>query len=806
MHAEIVVDSATATLHVVDLASRYGSSVNGAKLQGNVPFPVENGAVARFGVGTARIRFTRRSYTYCTTRLEKAEKDKLKRCAKITGGRIVTQVEHATHVVANKVAATVKMLTALVVPLKTVRAEWLNFAEGSNAAEPIPKEEDFAPAPSDDVKVYDPARSCSALLAPYTIFLLNQYDIQYAAICRACGATLVDCAKEEEEKGVSALDLITQHVQQQQNNSNNTNNEAHKYCLFFDESRGIECDKILMNECREALNNGNNNISKEEFTLHWLTAGKLAASIITLAAPVLFQDPPKASKVPGGGASQSQNSAMTAGGHSHQQRMMLASQSQSQFPFSPLAISSRAVVPQAALIPPFVSAVPPAQAAVVHAVHRNVSEQRALPPLPPSATLFAKQASVAAAAVGVTRIDSTRTIAGTLMEHTLAETAIGGAAVVVPLVSADRRMAVVKEEPQEVVAVPVPIAAAKTKTATSTAIVNKKRGREEEPEPEAVITSITSAKASGAAANKDYPEESEDAFFQETKPPQTLSAATATTVMPAHKRAKPSAFTAVTASPSSSPVTSPRSINPNTNNTSVAGRGSSRKDDMDVSVTVPIAFKATTISTIAVPSLSAATTSSTSSSTTTNPSRRSTTSTNYNYRNQDDQQEGDWVEALRGADRTLAVHLKQTQVAREKQQHGKDSDAHDEAHDSEADEPVRRLPAACVIEKADLIGAFIGDHSEPRRIFNGSQASASSSASSATANVRNVKVFRKNKICSVGVRERMSFTHKQLVLPKESERQIQLWLEADARDELERYADHMMSEKFAATSKRTALK
>jgi len=55
-------------------------------------------------------------------------------------------------------------------------------------------------------------------------------------------------AKEEEEKGVSALDLITQHIQQQQQqrkNINNNSNEADKYCLFFDESRGIECDVSL---------------------------------------------------------------------------------------------------------------------------------------------------------------------------------------------------------------------------------------------------------------------------------------------------------------------------------------------------------------------------------------------------------------------------------------------------------------------------------------------------------------------------------------------------------------------------------
>jgi hypothetical protein len=142
VHAEILVDNPTSSVSIVDLASRYGSTVNGTKLQGNVPFHVENGMVARFGVGNVRIRFTRRTYNYCTTRLDKSEKDKLKRCTKITGGRIVSQVEHATHVVANKAAATVKMLTALVVPLKMVRADWLSFAEGTKPAELIPKEEE----------------------------------------------------------------------------------------------------------------------------------------------------------------------------------------------------------------------------------------------------------------------------------------------------------------------------------------------------------------------------------------------------------------------------------------------------------------------------------------------------------------------------------------------------------------------------------------------------------------------------------------------------------------------------------------
>jgi hypothetical protein len=92
-------------------------------------------------VGTVRIRFLRRQYSFCTTRLEKPDKDKLKRYAKLLGARMVTQAEHATHVVASKAAATVKMLTALVLPLKLVTAEWAAFAESAKAAVPIPAEE-----------------------------------------------------------------------------------------------------------------------------------------------------------------------------------------------------------------------------------------------------------------------------------------------------------------------------------------------------------------------------------------------------------------------------------------------------------------------------------------------------------------------------------------------------------------------------------------------------------------------------------------------------------------------------------------
>ncbi len=67
------------------------------------------------------------------------------------------------------------------------------------------------------------------------------------------------------------------------------------YQLYFSSVSFQSNQKILMNECREALisstnNNTNNNNNKVgPMLLHWLTAGQFAASIITYAPPMLFQ-------------------------------------------------------------------------------------------------------------------------------------------------------------------------------------------------------------------------------------------------------------------------------------------------------------------------------------------------------------------------------------------------------------------------------------------------------------------------------------------------------------------------------------
>lgn len=125
--------------------SRFGTFFDDARLDPNVDYIIESGSIYRIGAVASRVRFMQKSYLFCMTRLEKQDKERLKRNVKTIKSRIVANAEIATHVVANKCAATIKLLTAVVFGLKLVTGDWLGFAETLRPSEVIPKEEEYLP-------------------------------------------------------------------------------------------------------------------------------------------------------------------------------------------------------------------------------------------------------------------------------------------------------------------------------------------------------------------------------------------------------------------------------------------------------------------------------------------------------------------------------------------------------------------------------------------------------------------------------------------------------------------------------------
>jgi pSer/pThr/pTyr-binding forkhead associated (FHA) protein len=66
-------------LYVKDLQSRFGSYINDMKLPGEEKIDIiETDTILKLGAGISKIHITKVIYSFCMTRLEKPEKDRLK--------------------------------------------------------------------------------------------------------------------------------------------------------------------------------------------------------------------------------------------------------------------------------------------------------------------------------------------------------------------------------------------------------------------------------------------------------------------------------------------------------------------------------------------------------------------------------------------------------------------------------------------------------------------------------------------------------------------------------------------------------
>jgi hypothetical protein len=129
-HAEIEL-AMDGSLKVKDLGSKFGTFIEAGtdKTKVEEPTALTSGQTVRFGALNSTVTFLFVRFAFCTTRIEKQDKDLLKSCCKMLKGKIVNQAEDATHLVSNKFAATVKMLTAIVLNLKIVTLDWFSFLD-----------------------------------------------------------------------------------------------------------------------------------------------------------------------------------------------------------------------------------------------------------------------------------------------------------------------------------------------------------------------------------------------------------------------------------------------------------------------------------------------------------------------------------------------------------------------------------------------------------------------------------------------------------------------------------------------------
>jgi hypothetical protein len=270
------------------------------QLSASAPIVITPDTIVRFGISDAKVRFVRKHFIFCATRLDKADRDLLKKRAKAIGAKLVEEVQLATHVVSNKAAATVKTLSAIVSNIPIVNMSWLDFVDTDSSCEIIPLEADCPPSTLEDFKVVSIMDSRSGVLMNRSVFLTDPIDEQYVGIVQGCGGKLVrlypsnasnvgnapavqlrtrkSAAVQQKASATAAYDIVAQLrsclLDKDKDKDIAT---ALPPVVFFDETgSGDRC--TLPPPFLQLL---------QESGAEWLTVGQLAAAVLSCKPPVL---------------------------------------------------------------------------------------------------------------------------------------------------------------------------------------------------------------------------------------------------------------------------------------------------------------------------------------------------------------------------------------------------------------------------------------------------------------------------------------------------------------------------------------
>lgn len=132
-HLQVLVPSSPSMpLTIRDLNSKFLTHLRDTQVTPDVDVHVVSGDVVRLGAGSTEIRFTWCSFLFTSTRLEANDKERLRMCCESIGASYTDGGQHWTHLFANKISATVKILSALVLRRPIVTVDWVAaFADPS---------------------------------------------------------------------------------------------------------------------------------------------------------------------------------------------------------------------------------------------------------------------------------------------------------------------------------------------------------------------------------------------------------------------------------------------------------------------------------------------------------------------------------------------------------------------------------------------------------------------------------------------------------------------------------------------------
>ena len=371
-HAEIQIVNDGAVL--VDLRSKFGTSQlkqlgdsNPVKLGNNEPQEILPGTIIKFGATTSVIILTQRRMSFCSTMLNKEERDKVKSSADILGARVVKIPEKATHIITNVIkGVTNKIMLGLLFSADKilVTTDWLQFAFSSRPSEIFPSVDKYFPTVDETaLRIIDQGTPRAGLLTNHIVLVLSQLSYEtYASVLQGMGAKvlLVRGGVNDEE----CLAMIESY------RGNNHNNHS-VMCTFLNEA-DIKDESSQVETAQNIWTDG----------MLWFNSARLANAVLANTTPVLTNDVPQF-LLTGGGAHGTSSFCSQLGPSSSQYLTTQPSQ---------MIIRSNRYHPVSVSTP----GAPPTTAPTGTTTSSHTHSTTAPPPVPSAVTLPDKKSSSAA--------------------------------------------------------------------------------------------------------------------------------------------------------------------------------------------------------------------------------------------------------------------------------------------------------------------------------------------------------------------------------------------------------------------------
>jgi hypothetical protein len=184
-HAYLEVESTSSGEKIVtvqDAGSRYGTSINGTKMEANGKLSLKNiRHLIRFGANQGTIVVQPMNLRFCFSQLDKSEKELLKMLCSRINSQLATTADVASHLVTKTLTATVKSLTAVVLAIPIISMDWVRAIPASLPTfYRFPDEAQFRPPLGPKVDLQDVTLSRRALFSNIKVLLVHGADVIFS--------------------------------------------------------------------------------------------------------------------------------------------------------------------------------------------------------------------------------------------------------------------------------------------------------------------------------------------------------------------------------------------------------------------------------------------------------------------------------------------------------------------------------------------------------------------------------------------------------------------------------------------------